>query len=126
MKLVFARKILINFIISGSWELITVLSFSIVAIPFLPATNILFYVGFVVAERVLYIPSMGYRLFAGFCFSKLLRAVRQKKSLSRLIVMGLVVTLSSFAVKTVLRNNDWQCEENLYRSGATINPPKGT
>jgi hypothetical protein len=32
-----------------------------VVIPFLPATNVFFRVGFVIAERVLYLPS------AGFC-----------------------------------------------------------
>lgn len=31
-------------------------------IPFLPASNLFFPVGFVVAERVLYLPSMGYCL----------------------------------------------------------------
>ena len=32
----------------------------LLVIPFLPASNLLFHVGFVVAERVLYIPSMGF------------------------------------------------------------------
>ena len=31
-------------------------------VPYAPASNVLFPVGFVVAERVLYIPSMGYCL----------------------------------------------------------------
>jgi hypothetical protein len=31
-------------------------------IPFLPATNIFFHVGFVIAERVLYLPSVGFCL----------------------------------------------------------------
>lgn len=31
-------------------------------IPFLPATNIFFRVGFVIAERVLYLPSVGFCL----------------------------------------------------------------
>lgn len=38
-----------------------IVSVSLMVFPFIPATNLLFYVGFVVAERVLYIPS------AGFC-----------------------------------------------------------
>ena len=41
---------------------------SLLVFPFLPASNMLFPVGFVVAERVLYIPSMGFCLLvaAGF------------------------------------------------------------
>ncbi len=42
-------------------RLVTV-SLAFLVIPFLPASNILFSVGFVVAERVLYLPSAGYCL----------------------------------------------------------------
>lgn len=38
------------------------LGLSFLIFPFVPATNLFFYVGFVVAERVLYIPSMGFCL----------------------------------------------------------------
>ncbi|KFM74788.1 Transmembrane and TPR repeat-containing protein 3, partial [Stegodyphus mimosarum] len=37
-----------------------VMSLSLLTVPFLPASNLFFPVGFVVAERVLYIPSMGF------------------------------------------------------------------
>ena len=37
------------------------LALALLVIPFLPATNLFFSVGFVVAERIIYIPS------AGFC-----------------------------------------------------------
>lgn len=35
---------------------------AVVVIPFLPASNVFFRVGFVLAERVLYIPSLGFCL----------------------------------------------------------------
>ena len=38
---------------------------ALATIPFIPASNLLFYVGFVVAERVLYLPSIGFCLFLG-------------------------------------------------------------
>ena len=41
------------------------LCLSLMALPFLPASNLFFYVGFVVAERVLYIPSAGFCLLSG-------------------------------------------------------------
>jgi len=37
---------------------------SVMVLPFIPATNLFFYVGFVVAERILYIPSIGFCLLA--------------------------------------------------------------
>lgn len=39
---------------------IVLLALSMIIIPFIPATNLFFPVGFVVAERILYIPSMGF------------------------------------------------------------------
>jgi protein O-mannosyl-transferase len=40
-------------------------------LPFLPASNLFFPVGFVVAERVLYIPSMGFCIMVAYGWSKL-------------------------------------------------------
>ena len=47
-------------------------------LPFIPATNLFFPVGFVVAERILYLPSMGFSLIVslGFQRSLLLQSVR--------------------------------------------------
>ena len=39
---------------------IVLLALSMIIIPFVPATNLFFPVGFVIAERILYIPSMGF------------------------------------------------------------------
>jgi hypothetical protein len=39
---------------------VSVFSVLTLTLPFLPASNLLFPVGFVVAERVLYLPSMGF------------------------------------------------------------------
>jgi len=49
------------------------LSLSVLVLPFIPATNLFFYVGFVVAERVLYIPSAGYCLLISLAISQCLR-----------------------------------------------------
>ena len=40
-------------------------------LPFLPASNLFFPVGFVVAERVLYIPSMGFCIMVAYGWSKM-------------------------------------------------------
>ncbi|GFX53341.1 transmembrane and TPR repeat-containing protein CG4050 [Trichonephila clavipes] len=44
---------------------------SMCVFPFLPASNLFFPVGFVVAERVLYAPSMGFCLLVAHGFSLL-------------------------------------------------------
>ena len=62
--------------------------------PFLPASNLLFPVGFVVAERILYLPSMGFCILLAFLLSKF------GKHADKLM---LVVVLC-YAAKTVSRN----------------------
>ena len=47
------------------WDRLASACLSLLALPFLPASNLFFYVGFVVAERVLYIPSAGFCLLCG-------------------------------------------------------------
>lgn len=49
-----------------------ILAVSLIVIPFLPASNIFYPVGFVIAERILYIPSAGYCLLIVIGFKKLL------------------------------------------------------
>ncbi|XP_070556882.1 protein O-mannosyl-transferase TMTC2-like [Ptychodera flava] len=101
---------------------ILIVAFSILIIPFIPATNIFFYVGFVVAERVLYIPSMGYSLLLVYGVHVLRSNV--KRTHQRCISCCMVALLMLFSVRTVLRNQDWQTEEALYRSGIKTNPAK--
>ena len=89
------------------------LSITILTLSFLPASNLFFYVGFVVAERILYIPSVGYCLLIaigadliwGVCNEK------QRKLFSGLLICVFIL----FCARTVQRNMEWQNEETLYR-----------
>ncbi|XP_023310796.1 transmembrane and TPR repeat-containing protein CG31690-like [Anoplophora glabripennis] len=97
------------------------LSVAFLALPFLPATNILFYVGFVVAERVLYISSAGLCLLLGLASATFWNSYRKHRVVS---LFSLVIVLVAFSAKTVCRNRDWHDEESLYRSAIPVNPPK--
>ncbi|KAI6660292.1 Transmembrane and TPR repeat-containing protein [Oopsacas minuta] len=68
-----------------------------ITIPFLPATNLLFRVGFVVAERTLFVPSMG------SCY---------------LVARG----LETYICRSFSRSMDWISQEDLYRSGIKVCP----
>lgn len=98
---------------------------SLLVIPFLPATNLFFYVGFVVAERVLYTPSMGFCLLLAIGVEKWTTSSRGTSKQKRLVQLCFVVTLLFWSMRTVNRNGDWSNEERLYRSGIAINPAKG-
>ncbi|XP_076274421.1 transmembrane O-mannosyltransferase targeting cadherins 2 isoform X2 [Rhynchophorus ferrugineus] len=93
---------------------------SLITLPFVPASNLFFYVGFVVAERVLYVPSAGFCLLVGFMCAK----VFGRRHFSGICGAGLFLVLLGFGGKTFYRNNDWKNEETLYRSAIPYNPPK--
>ena len=94
------------------------LSLGLLVLPFLPATNLLFPVGFVVAERVLYLPSMGFCLLVAFGCDKLFRRGGAVRSLA---LAELLATLLVHAGKTVTRNADWRDEYSLFTSGLKVN-----
>ncbi|XP_072125430.1 protein O-mannosyl-transferase TMTC2 isoform X1 [Mobula birostris] len=102
---------------------ILIFSLSLLIIPFLPATNLFFYVGFVIAERILYIPSMGFCLLVTLGIRTL--SVRMKKKvLKHLVLYAAIALVILYGLKTLSRNRDWHDEEMLYRSGIKVNPAK--
>ncbi|KAM7310323.1 protein O-mannosyl-transferase TMTC2 [Ixodes scapularis] len=106
----------------------TVLALAMLVLPFVPATNLFFYVGFVVAERVLYVPSMGFCLLVAVGADQLCAGARRRaqgdSALRRLVLAACVALLLLLSLRTVRRNRDWLTEEDLYRSGIDVNPPK--
>lgn len=96
------------------------LAASFLTLPFLPATNLFFYVGFVVAERVLYLPSVGFCLLVGLGGA---RVGARFGNRARVAAFGAL--LLALSARTLARNRDWRDEESLYRSAVGVNPPKG-
>jgi hypothetical protein len=90
-------------------------------IPFLPATNLFVYVGFVVAERILYLSSVGFCLLVGLGVQMLIK----QRQFHQMIFGSILILLLASGWRTIKRNGDWIDEEHLYRSGIEINPPKG-
>lgn len=106
-------------------SLLTILGFLV--LPFLPASNLFFYVGFVIAERIMYLPSIGACLGVAAAISASYKLARRKTATktARAILAITGILLCCMAAKTMRRNVDWYNEENLYRSALSINPPKG-
>ena len=91
---------------------VSLMALGILTLPFLPASNLFFYVGFVVAERILYIPSVGYCLLIAVGADFIWRVCnqQQQKRFAGLLVCVLIL----FSARTVRRNWDWKNEESLY------------
>ncbi|XP_041071543.1 protein O-mannosyl-transferase TMTC1 isoform X4 [Carcharodon carcharias] len=88
--------------------------------PFIPASNLFFRVGFVVAERVLYMPSMGYCILVVHGLNRLC-GVLSKWGASVVTVSTLLV-LGLFFWKTLKQNEVWLSRESLFRSGVQTLP----
>ncbi|XP_052031290.1 protein O-mannosyl-transferase TMTC1 isoform X3 [Apodemus sylvaticus] len=81
--------------------------------PFIPASNLFFRVGFVVAERVLYMPSMGYCILFVHGLSKLCAGLNRCGASS--LMASTVLLLLLFSWKTVKQNEIWLSRESLFR-----------
>uniref|UniRef100_A0A8C6XHC3 Protein O-mannosyl-transferase TMTC3 n=1 Tax=Naja naja TaxID=35670 RepID=A0A8C6XHC3_NAJNA len=76
----------------------------LIVLPFIPASNLFFPVGFVVAERVLYVPSMGFCMLVAHGWKKL----SSNSTLRKLSWICLSLVLFIHALKTLQRNWDWE------------------
>ena len=99
--------------------------------PFLPASNLLFFVGTFIGERLMYMPSIGFCLLLGEGLAVVLEgthtrggasaARRWAASFSRtLVALGCIAMLTAYAAKTYSRNWDWLTEEHLFLSAQKV------
>ncbi|XP_066948816.1 protein O-mannosyl-transferase TMTC1-like [Macrobrachium rosenbergii] len=99
-------------IVKGEMSRVTLLSVAMVVLSFLPATNLFFTVGFVVAERILYIPSLGWSILVSIGANRC----------GRYRAPFLLLLLILFSCRTLLRNRDWESRATLFRAGLQILP----
>ncbi|CAB3241328.1 unnamed protein product [Arctia plantaginis] len=95
-----------------------VVGLMLLVIPYLPASNLLVTVGFVVAERVLYIPSVGSVIITVYGVQLMWR----RGSGGRLLVLGVAVLVAGGVARTHLRNRDWRTRETLLRADLSVLP----
>ncbi|XP_058831025.1 protein O-mannosyl-transferase Tmtc3-like [Topomyia yanbarensis] len=95
---------------------VIVMGLAFMVLPFLPASNLFFPVGFVIAERVLYMPSMGFCMLVAYGFQLLTERWSRKLSWCCLCFL-----LLSHSIKTYNRNADWESEYTIFMSGLKVN-----
>ena len=100
-----------------------VVALSFIIFPYLPASNLFFPVGFVVAERVLYLPSMGLCMLVALGACSL--AITGPKPVKPVVVLALVSLLLAHSSRTLVRNRDWFSDETLFRAAIRDNPTNG-
>ncbi|KAL1398051.1 hypothetical protein pipiens_009269 [Culex pipiens pipiens] len=92
---------------------------ALTVVPFLPASGLV-RVGFVIAERILYIPSLGFCFLVAVGFYRLMNGCR---GVSRKVCrVGIVVTCALLAARTHQRSSYWANEHLLFRSALRVVP----
>ncbi|XP_037870947.1 protein O-mannosyl-transferase TMTC1 [Bombyx mori] len=91
----------------------------LLVIPFVPASNLLVTVGFVIAERVLYIPSVGSVIITAYGVQLIWYS---KPGTKAVLVIGLAVLAASGVARTYRRNADWRDRATLLRTDLVTLP----
>lgn len=86
------------------------------AVPLALTANLLFPIGTIKAERLLYLPSAGICLAAGWL------VWRWHARRPRAAVAVLAAVLALFAARTWVRNTDWRDERSLYAAAVAVAP----
>ncbi|XP_060516972.1 protein O-mannosyl-transferase TMTC4 [Cylas formicarius] len=97
---------------------IRIVVLSLVILPLIPASNILFHVGFVIAERTLLLPSTGFCFLIALGFKKL----KTRYSCEKLFVVAYILLCFTFAIRTIQRNSEWLSEDRLFKSALAVCP----
>jgi len=85
---------------------------------FAPASNLFFPIGTIMADRLLYLPSLG--LLACLVLAVYAGAQKPKFAMLAPVVLGVIVC--GFAARTWMRNQDWQSELALATHDVRVSP----
>ncbi|XP_050391330.1 protein O-mannosyl-transferase TMTC3 isoform X1 [Patella vulgata] len=94
-----------------------IISISFMVLPFIPASNLFFPVGFVVAERILYTPSMGFSMLVAIGFE----IISSKKAYKGITWCLMLVLLTTHSIKTFYRTADWKSEYTIFQAALKVN-----
>ena len=85
---------------------------------FVPASNLLFPIGTIMADRLLYLPSLG--LLA--CLVIAIYTIARKPKMAALVPIALGLIAAGFTVRTWARNRDWQSDLSIATADVRISP----
>lgn len=74
--------------------------------------------GWIVAERYVYLGTFGILIIIGFLFEKLSKHNKTKTTVNLIIIF----TVLLLSLRTIIRNIDWKNEDNLWLSGIRTSP----
>jgi predicted Zn-dependent protease len=89
------------------------------ALAILPVSNLLFHIGTVRADRLLFMPSLGFAMLVGWGAAALAQA---RPRIRRPLVVLLAVILVLYGWRSAARNLDWRSQRTLWNATILGNP----
>eukprot|EP00039_Didymoeca_costata_P011255 m.157334 g.157334 ORF g.157334 m.157334 type:complete len:638 (+) comp15113_c0_seq4:103-2016(+) len=120
-----------------NWKSLIIMCTAWTVIPFLPSCGFFLDVGFVVAERLLYTPSQGICLLAAAIIYDIVVGLEKEESSESkksnklekysygeaFMYLAFILAISAaLTLKTVERNQDWNTEQQLYKTALDVLP----
>jgi hypothetical protein len=103
-----------HWIVAVAWVLVT----------FIMSSNLFTYVGFVVADRTLYLPSFGFCLLSALCIFECAAPIQRLTSLPRrqIFCLIVVVVVAAYTSKQQAQNYRWHDPVLIWGEGYRVNP----
>jgi len=124
MMSIFAYVVLLGFVFGafavGDFLMLRLLALTL--LPFIPASNLVFEVGTVLAERLLYIPSAAFCILLGLVVQRVLKFTQSGKHHRFTFVVLIFLYISLLSRWTILRNEEWRDPLTLYEAGIREEP----
>jgi tetratricopeptide (TPR) repeat protein len=110
-----------------SSNVVSIFSAAFGILSFLPASHVLFPIGATVAERLVYIPSIGYCILLASWVAPYMHSLHTNRSRRRGVqfatMTGILIILSGLcSYRIVSRNVVWESELDLFRSASEVVP----
>jgi Flp pilus assembly protein TadD len=104
-----------------AWKRRPALAFALLfaGLAFLPVANLLIPIGTIMAERLLYLPSVGFCLMAGALAAELRPSTGTARAASR---AAIALVLLLFAVRGLVRLRDWRDDRTIFASAIAACP----
>jgi pentatricopeptide repeat protein len=94
---------------------------SIFVFSFLPVSNILFPIGTIAGERLLFFPSLGISILVTFLLFQLFKIIKNK-NIKIILLSIFILILSIYGIISIKREGVWLNEKNLFRSASLCAP----